>query len=70
MYKFPSPCGDYGSYRANHGAYGETRQFPSPCGDYGSYLMKQVSIDEARKAVSVPLRGLWFLSCSECCEFL
>ena len=38
-------------------------QFPSPCGDYGSYRLKGT----ARKIrhnykISVPLRGLWFLS--------
>ena len=37
--KFPSPCGDYGSY-LNEMAYIQAyiyKEFPSPCGDYGSY---------------------------------
>ena len=39
MLKFPSPCGDYGSYHIRlKKEYGEKLiGFPSPCGDYGSY---------------------------------
>ena len=36
--------------------------FPSPCGDYGSYLRETFLIAQPPKVVSVPLRGLWFLS--------
>ena len=37
--------------------------FPSPCGDYGSYPRRCYhNKDFAEKMVSVPLRGLWFLS--------
>ena len=41
--KFPSPCGDYGSYR---GLFLELILFnkwlfPSPCGDYGSYRVTE-----------------------------
>ena len=36
--------------------------FPSPCGDYGSYRYWQKSIKRNSLWVSVPLRGLWFLS--------
>ena len=37
--------------------------FPSPCGDYGSYQgEKKKKIKKAAPKVSVPLRGLWFLS--------
>ena len=37
--------------------------FPSPCGDYGSYLLGyERTADAIRAHVSVPLRGLWFLS--------
>ena len=36
--------------------------FPSPCGDYGSYQIEIVSASTKSKWVSVPLRGLWFLS--------
>ena len=37
--RFPSPCGDYGSYQKNKLGSMEKAisQFPSPCGDYGSY---------------------------------
>ena len=36
---FPSPCGDYGSYRMPEVSYLPwSGSFPSPCGDYGSYL--------------------------------
>ena len=61
---FPSPCGDYGSYLNI-----ESRQllpllkFPSPCGDYGSYLLEDDDLpSQLKDPVSVPLRGLWFLS--------
>ena len=39
--KFPSPCGDYGSYlKAFENEKPAIRkEFPSPCGDYGSYLI-------------------------------
>ena len=37
--------------------------FPSPCGDYGSYpLPTKKEKDNDIIEVSVPLRGLWFLS--------
>ena len=36
--------------------------FPSPCGDYGSYLKGSGYFDYKVEGVSVPLRGLWFLS--------
>ena len=36
--------------------------FPSPCGDYGSYQGEHYGIQNFSKTVSVPLRGLWFLS--------
>ena len=44
--------------------------FPSPCGDYGSY--RQGFSNEyvgERRVVSVPLRGLWFLSGDENGEY-
>ena len=37
--------------------------FPSPCGDYGSYRLIHKPFPPADCRVSVPLRGLWFLSC-------
>ena len=40
------------------------KQFPSPCGDYGSYL-GHGQPKSGRALVSVPLRGLWFLSRKE-----
>jgi hypothetical protein len=37
--------------------------FPSPCGDYGSYLLNEcLPLRYDVRVVSVPLRGLWFLS--------
>ena len=36
--------------------------FPSPYGDYGSYQMLSTPLNKAACIVSVPLRGLWFLS--------
>ena len=37
--------------------------FPSPCGDYGSYpFLKMLLLPFSHSLVSVPLRGLWFLS--------
>ena len=62
--KFPSPCGDYGSYLdiKSLPLVNEV-EFPSPCGDYGSYLPMPKVLHVVTKAyVSVPLRGLWFLS--------
>ena len=113
---FPSPCGDYGSYRERNtfGYYVPSIWFPSPCGDYGSYpcirrtvksilkkgcfrpltgimvlilqrprpsmkisascfrpltgimvlIQRPKRVQELDEAVSVPLRGLWFLSTS------
>ena len=63
-YGFPSPCGDYGSYHALTFDYWKKHEdlFPSPCGDYGSYLLQIQDERRNRNCVSVPLRGLWFLS--------
>ena len=36
--------------------------FPSPCGDYGSYQGTGIAVAQQERQVSVPLRGLWFLS--------
>ena len=63
--KFPSPCGDYGSYlpTGKNGTPSLIISFPSPYGDYGSYLDEEVKEKVKKRAeVSVPLRGLWFLS--------
>ena len=40
---FPSPYGDYGSYRASKFDYfiNPAQLFPSPYGDYGSYPGKK-----------------------------
>ena len=42
-FKFPSPCGDYGSYQKEAIRYHieHMDEFPSPCGDYGSYHLKR-----------------------------
>ena len=62
---FPSPCGDYGSYRVILvSRNGWLPSFPSPCGDYGSYPRNLVAFGMTTGGVSVPLRGLWFLSSS------
>ena len=37
-------------------------RFPSPCGDYGSYHDSTFFDEDFDEVVSVPLRGLWFLS--------
>ena len=37
-------------------------KFPSPYGDCGSYRLPILSLDSPQSTVSVPLRGLWFLS--------
>ena len=70
--QFPSPCGDYGSYHdMTWDELDFSYLFPSPCGDYGSYhqdaryIMTPITI-----LVSVPLRGLWFLSISSEMESL
>ena len=40
--QFPSPYGDYGSYRIISKSNGrKTLWFPSPYGDYGSYLFRR-----------------------------
>ena len=63
--KFPSPYGDYGSYpQVELGQLlGMSQTFPSPYGDYGSYRRYGINVSYASMGgVSVPLRGLWFLS--------
>ena len=61
---FPSPYGDYGSYLLSKGNQRRKsrKQFPSPYGDYGSYQGKEDTNVICGDCVSVPLRGLWFLS--------
>ena len=59
---FPSPCGDYGSYLLACLIGRQVASLcPSPCGDYGSYH-PSTRMYSRLPAVSVPLRGLWFLS--------
>ena len=60
--RFPSPYGDYGSYRRSYFSRAGLVAFPSPYGDYGSYHYIERFINIQRNVVSVPLRGLWFLS--------
>ena len=60
---FPSPYGDYGSYQSSIQPFSWYRSlFPSPYGDYGSYQGNSVNERSTIINVSVPLRGLWFLS--------
>ncbi len=42
----------------------DLKAFPSPCGDYGSYQKEKWLYEHEFDRVSVPLRGLWFLSTS------
>ena len=60
----PSPCGDCGSYPkvGTISIWVEFGEFPSPCGDCGSYRLWRRCEALKVKRVSVPLRGLWFLS--------
>ena len=45
----------------------QEKMFPSPCGDYGSYLTNTwTQRSKTGSLVSVPLRGLWFLSALRC----
>ena len=39
--RFPSPCGDYGSYTFKGGNIMTSKKntFPSPCGDYGAFSL-------------------------------
>ena len=64
--RFPSPYGDYGSYRddVRDELYCRMMTFPSPYGDYGSYRQGLTADEIEMIVVSVPLRGLWFLSSS------
>ncbi len=63
LQQFPSPCGDYGSYPASSPDKAWfCNSFPSPCGDYGSYHISTRNGSRPLLIVSVPLRGLWFLS--------
>ena len=49
-----------------HGSFTvEAPKFPSPCGDYGSYPGSRKDKHGKIIFVSVPLRGLWFLSREE-----
>ena len=62
MYKFPSPCGDYGSYQHEARAYWQGPiWFPSPCGDYGSY-QHMVTCSQRKGNTSFrPLAGIMVL---------
>ena len=62
----PSPCGDYGSYPVPqmNEQFHPSGKNPSPCGDYGSYRQPGRRLSVGIMDESVPLRGLWFLSCS------
>ena len=60
--KFPSPCGDYGSYHiVNDGLYSKMALFPSPCGDYGSYLEPEVEAMSFFEDSFRPLAGIMVL---------
>ena len=77
--RFPSPYGDCGSYDTNDYTENEVlSMFPSPYGDCGSYRLIIIGLtSKIFKNVSVPLRGLWFLSwnvintntCAGTCSF-
>ena len=61
--KFPSPCGDYGSYRLALWLYHKvvTVLFPSPCGDYGSYRTVSPMVSSITKHHFRPLAGIMVL---------
>ena len=62
--KFPSPCGDYGSYRNCIGQYKKQGavKVSVPLRGLWFLSMRPYSIFTLSSIVSVPLRGLWFLS--------
>ena len=62
--KFPSPCGDYGSYRTiNVFGKSEERERFRPLAGIMVLIETELAImGEVLAGVSVPLRGLWFLS--------
>ena len=63
MLKFPSPCGDYGSYPLNEKIEYDDRQprFPSPCEDYGSYLLDYFCDGQIEFRDFRPLAGIMVL---------
>ena len=61
---FPSPYGDYGSYRQgimNHLAETYARKFPSPYGDYGSYQQPKSDYYHGESVCFRPLTGIMVL---------
>ena len=62
-YVFPSPCGDYGSYRGLWPTFVSYQTVSVPLRGLW-FLSVAVSFisKPTRAVVSVPLRGLWFLS--------
>ena len=64
--KFPSPCGDYGSYHVEDLGDGirGIAGFRPLAGIMVLIMICKPSFPFTVAPVSVPLRGLWFLSCS------
>ena len=64
LIKFPSPCGDYGSYQVQRRSlipYGLSGFRPLA----GIMVLIEKKVSEIKESIlklSVPLRGLWFLS--------
>ncbi len=63
-HKFPSPCGDYGSYRRQHcyQVHREGKSFRPLAGIMVLIIGNHEKGRHNNIKVSVPLRGLWFLS--------
>ena len=60
--QFPSPCGDYGSYRNLVFPFRSLPlSFPSPCGDYGSYQSLASDVDYPKRGSFRPLAGIMVL---------
>ena len=62
LIRFPSPCGDYGSYRlGRRQSFLEGSVFPSPCGDYGSYRKMRRTNGKSLRNSFRPLAGIMVL---------
>ena len=63
---FPSPYGDYGSYRKSiNNKYNGFEEVSVPLRGLWFLSIGKAFVVERRRGVSVPLRGLWFLSHSK-----
>ena len=67
LYEFPSPYGDYGSYRRwlNQSLFASSNVSVPLRGLWFLSADSHEVMLQLRRVVSVPLRGLWFLSARE-----